>query len=207
VALLVSEIQAIKAELGISQLNIGAEPYVGITSYMEQIVLPNLSTGALTSSSTAVTATVPAVATPVALTLASPTGVSVMDRLIIDVDDAQEEATVQSLAGTVATVRLAKAHSGTYPVSVEGGESLVRRYLNRCRRVAVLIDRFGSRAGLRKVDEVEFFGGSAGDNRSGFRTLSDMQGHFRRELCSLLFGVDGVSSFNGGSGGARVGLY
>lgn len=201
-ALNTSELQRIKAECGFNQLNVGAEPYVSVTRYFEQIVLPNLNAGALASCATSVTAqTVP---TNTALTLDDASEINVFDRVIVDVDDAQEEATVQSVGGNTINVRLMLAHSGTYPVSVEGGESMVRLYLRRCREVAQLIEQFGPTAGIRKVDEIEFFGGGQGQ-KDGFRTLADMQQHFRRELCMLIFGVGDIRNFGGG--GQRIAAY
>ncbi len=205
-ALNTSELQRLKFELGFNQLNVGAEPYISVTRYFEQIVLPNLNAGALTSSTTAVTAQpVTAGPAPVTLTLASATGFSLLDRAIVDVDDAQEEATVQSVVGSTIVVRLVKAHGtdGAYPVSVEGGESMVRYYLARCRKITQRIDAFGARAGVKKADEVEFFGDRV--QSSGFRTLGEMQAYFRSELCKLVFGVGDIGSFGGA--GARIGVY
>lgn len=204
------ELQRIKSELGFNQLNVGAEPYVGITRYFEQIVLSNLSVGALTSSST-VTTEIPVGSNPVAapLTLGSVVGFSVFDRVIVDVDFAQEEATVQAVTGSAIVVQLSKAHgaAGPYPVTVEAGESIVREYLRRCRYAAAQIEQFGPLAGIKKADEVEFFGGAHGraSEKSGFMTLLDMQRAFRTELCMLLFGVGNIQQF--GSVGSRIGVY
>lgn len=202
-----SEIQRIKAELGFSQLTVGAEPYIGISRFFEQVAIPNLETGGLTTSATAVAAA--ASPTPVSLTLTSTLSLNVYDRVIVDVDTAQEEATVQSVVGLVLVVSLFKAHgvAGAYPVAVEGGESMVRLYLERCRRIAEQIARWGPRAGVKKADEVEFFGGAGrgGKEPSGFKTLEEMQRYFRSELCTLLFGVGDISSF--GNSGGRVAMY
>lgn len=205
-ALPTSQLQRLKHELGFSQLNVGAEPYVSVTRYFEQIVVPNLNAGALTSSATAVTAQpIGSGAAPVTLTLASGAGFNLLDRVIVDVDDAEEEATVQSVAGTTIALRLIKAHGtdGSYPVTVEGGESMVRQQLARCRKIAARIDAFGARAGIKKADEVEFFGDRT--MASGFRTLGEMQQYFRSELCKLVFGVGDIGSFGGA--GARIGVY
>ena len=204
------DLQRIKAELGFNQLTVGAEPYVSITRYFEQIVVPFLNAGTLTTSATVVPAVAPNTApVAVSLTLATVVGVNMLDRLIIDVDLAQEQATVQSITGSTVVVSLAKGHgsAGAYPVSVEGGEALVRLYLQRCRSIAQRIEAFGPRAGVKKADEVEFFGGAArsGKEPSGFKTLSDMQQYFRGELCMLLFGVGNIASFGGG--GARICVY
>lgn len=205
--LLTSELQRLKFELGFNQLNVGAEPYIGVTRYFEQIVLPNLNAGAITTSATQVLAG----AGPTTLTVVSAVGINMFDRIIVDVDDAQEQATVQSVSGNSVVARLFKAHGNSsalaYPVAVEGGESMVRAHLEKCRRVAALIEEFGVRAGIKKADEIEFFGG-AGRSRnepSGFRTLGDMQTYFRSELCKLVFGVGSIQQFGGG--GSRIGIY
>ena len=202
------ELQRIKHELSINQLTVGAEPYVGITRYFEQIVLPNLYSGAVTTSATVVAAS-PTVPTPVSLTVASAVGISMFDHVLVDVDVAQELATVQAVAGSLVTVQLAKAHGGggPYPIEVESGQSLIRTYLNYLRKIADRIHRFGARAGVKKADEVEFFGGAHGRaaEANGFQTLGQMQQHFRRELCMLLFGVGSIQEFGGG--GARIAQY
>jgi hypothetical protein len=206
VGLLQSELDRIKAELWFNLLQVGAEPYVSITRYFEQIVLPNLSAGALTSSPTQVTAVAPgSPAAPVTLTLASAVGFSTLSRVIIDVDDLQEAATVQAVSGATITLPLRLGHTGTYPVNVEGGESLVREYLVRCRRVADLIGKYGSRAGVKSIDkgDVEFYGGA--HEKNGLRTLADLQTQVRSELCSLLFGVGNIQQF--GRSGSRVSMY
>lgn len=203
-ALLDSELARIKAELGFNLLLVGAEPYVGVTRYFEQIVVPNLSAGAITTSSTTV-AVPPAGSppTPVTLTLASATGFAMLNTVIVDVDDAQETATVQNVSGLTITVILRQAHSGQYPVAVEGGESVVREYLRRLRKVALQIGQWGSRAGIKKAGKVEFFGGA--HEHSGAKTLGDLQAMLRSELCSLLFGVGNIRQF--GRGGASLSVY
>lgn len=209
-ALNTSELQRLKYELGFNQLDVGAEPYIGVTRYFEQIVLPNLSAGLVTTSTT-VTVAAPAGTNPVAASIAlgSVVGVNVFDRVVVDVDFAQEEATVQSISGSSIVVQLGKAHgsAGAYPVTVEAGESIVREYIRRCRNVATQIEQFGQLAGIKRADKVEFFGGAHGraSEKSGFGTLIEMQKSFRSELCMLLFGVGNIQQF--GSVGSRIGVY
>lgn len=210
-----ADLQRIKFELGFNMLTVGAEPYLGITRYFEQIVQSFINSGVLTSSSTVVAAS-PTVPAAVSLTLTSPTGgaqppgaLAVLDHVIVDVDAAQEFATVMSITSNSITVQLSKAHGagGAYPIEQEGGEALVRIHLNYLRKIADRIQRFGARAGIKKTDEVEFFGGSRGRSSedSGFKTLGQMQTHFRRELCMLLFGVGNIAQFGGGGG--SIGIY
>lgn len=195
-ALTTSEIRRIKYELGYNVLDVGAEPYIGISALFERVIQPYLTAGAVTTSSTAVVAVSSPV--PVTLTLASGSGFSLFDRVVIDVDGRQEFATVQTIAGTSLTVQLSKAHSGTYPVTVEGGESVVRELLRECIRLGGsggLISNSASKAGLKKVDEVEFFG----DTISTSVTSQQRRelAHWRDELASAL-GVPNLRATNSG---------
>lgn len=183
-ALLDSEIARCKYELGYNLLTISAEPYIGVARVFELVIQPNLLAGATTTSATAVTAVAAgALASPVTLTLGSVTGFSVGDRVVVDVDDRQETATVQSIAGSTITLLLSKTHSGTYPVTVERGETVVREILARLRGIA---DKLGTTAtqqiGIKQVDEIEFFGGMHGVRYE----LTRLQTYWRNELASAL---------------------
>lgn len=183
-ALLDSEIARCKYELGYNLLTISAEPYIGVARVFELVIQPNLLAGATTTSATAVTAVAAgALASPVTLTLGSVTGFSVGDRVVVDVDDRQETATVQSIAGSTITLLLSKTHSGTYPVTVERGETVVREILARLRGIA---DKLGTTAtqqiGIKQVDEIEFFGGMQGVRYE----LTRLQTYWRNELASAL---------------------
>ena len=187
-ALLDSEIWKIKAELGYNVLTVGAEPYIGFAAIFDQIIKPYTSAGAKTTSNTAVTAeTEPS---PVTLALALSDGFTAGDRVAIDVDSRQEIATVQSLSGSNITVLLMKDHSGTYPVTVEAGDSIVRETL---RHIANVKGEMGSTFGegsLRKVDEVEFFQ-TGGSNMFG--QLGTQLTFWREELAAQL-GVESMWS-------------
>lgn len=195
-ALLDSEIARCKYELGYNLLTIAAEPYIGVARVFELVIQPNLLAGAKTTSATAVTAVAAgALASPATLTLADATGFSAGDRVIIDVDSRQEAATVQSVSGATITVLLSKTHSGTYPVTVERGESVVREILARLRDIA---DKLGTtilqQTGIKKVDEIEFFGGMQGVRRE----MQRMQDYWRNELAAAL-GVRNLRAYNSGS--------
>jgi hypothetical protein len=200
-----ADVQRIKQELGFNQLTLGAEPYIGVTRFFEQVAIPSLNAGALTTSSTAVTAA--SAPTPVALTVASAVGLAMFDQVYIDVDAAMERATIQAVSGSTITVLLSKAHTGTYPVSQEGGTALVRWYLSRLRMISDKIVSSVSRAGVKKVDEIELFGGTSKGARemNTFQSLEQIQAYFRGELCKLLFGVGDIGQF--GNAGARIGVY
>jgi hypothetical protein len=181
--------------LGYNVLTVSAEPYIGVARVFELVIQPNLLAGAITTSSTAVTAVAAgALANPVTLTLASVTGFSVGDRVTVDVDDRQESAMIQAIAGSTITLLLTKTHSGTYTLTVERGESIVREILARLRSIA---DKLGTaalqQAGIAKVDEIEFFSGMQGVRYE----MQKLQTYWRNELASAL-GVVNLRSSVGG---------
>ncbi len=155
-----AELAELKYALGYNLLEIGAVPYIGISALFERVIQPYLQEGDDTTSSTAVSAaTTP---TPVTLTLADATGFAAHDRVVIDVDTRQEEVTIQSVSGSTITVQLTKAHSGTYPVTVQGGLTIIRRLLKNFREIQDKIVAASGSAGLKKVDEIEWYGAMGG---------------------------------------------
>lgn len=153
-ALLDSEIARIKVELGFNLLGV-AQPYFDVAAVFEGVIQPYLGAGAATTSTTTIAAATSV--TPVAVTLVSATGFHAGDRVVVDVDGRQEWATVQSLSGAIITIPLQYAHSGTYPVTVEGGDAIVREILVKIRNVKTRMgETFGAGA-LKKADEVEWY--------------------------------------------------
>ena len=203
-ALLASEIQALRTELGYNALSVGAEPYISYVAIFDNVVAAYLNAGATTTSTTAVTAATSA--TPVALTLASATGFAAFCRVVVDVDDRQEVATVQSVAGsTTISLLLSGAHSGTYPVSVEGGESLVRDVLRKIHDLTKpggALTKAASSAGVAKVDEIEFFTPGAG-TKSRIAELQSLRMYYRDEL-SAITGVPNLWRARSGRGSVEL---
>jgi hypothetical protein len=198
-ALLDSEVRRIRVELGYNALSYEASPYIGVASLFEQVIQQYLLAGATTTSTTAVDAA--ASPTLVTLTLASVTGIHVMDRVVVDVDDWQETATVRSIAGSTIDVLLSGAHSGSYPVTVEGGESLVREKLRAILATHAAMGADRGTGALKKVDEIEFF--AAGNtNATSFEVLHNRLEFYRDELARVL-GVSRLS--RGGSSAGRGG--
>lgn len=202
-ALLASEVQRIRYELGYNVLNVGAEPYVSIVAIFNQIIQTHLNAGASTTSATVVTvATAP---TPITLALASATGFAAGDRVVIDVDERQEIATVQSLAAPAITLLLTGAHTGVYPVCVEGGETIVREILAKLRTIDTSQgDTAIVAAGIKRADEIEFFGGKDGRDVAG--SAASQREYWRRELADAL-GVQYLRAIRRGSGSSGVELY
>jgi len=131
-------------------------------------------TDQISSTTTTCSTIVPAIIQPpaqVILTLASATGFHVNDTVIIDDDIRQESARVTAVSGNTITVYLAKGHAGTYQVTVEGGESIVRSILQilqtlqplggNVRQLGGYLGQAADGAGIKKVDEIEFFGANA----------------------------------------------
>jgi hypothetical protein len=180
----------LRAALGYNVLGVNAEPYIEYHGVFDVVVARYLNAGATTTSSTTVVAA--STPTPVALTLALITGFAAFARVIIDVDTRQEEATVQSVIGSTITVLLTKAHTGTYPVTAEGGETMVRRYLRRIRAIqdqlgdGTVIGAAGA-GGLKRVDEIEFWNSSTyGYGSTAIGSLARELTRLRDELAALL---------------------
>lgn len=201
-SLLPSELLRLKSELGFNVLTVGAEPYIGWTAIFDQVIAPNLTAGAVTTSSSSVTgdASCP---TPSTIVLASATGFAVPARIVVDVDARQETVTLESLSGVNATALFTKSHSGTYPVTVEGGESIVREYLQTIRAVkAEMASTFGDGM-IKKADEVEFY--NANGTLTLFGSLGSQLAYWRDELASVL-GIESLWRQRRG-GAARMSVY
>lgn len=170
-----------KAELGYHLIGVDGEPYISWTSVFSQIIQPYLDSGTSTTSSTSVSAATSP--TPVNLTLASATGFASGARVVIDVDERQEMATIQHLNGSVITVQLRNAHSGTYPVSIEGsGEAIVREILRKIRDVKAEMATARGEGAVKAVDEIEFFD----SGMSLFGALGNQLAFWREELAAAL---------------------
>ena len=159
-ALTTSMLARIRAELGYNTLSAGAEPYISYVAVFDVIVRTYMQGGASTTSST----TVAAATTPTAasLVLADATGFTAGDRCIVDVDSLQEAATIRGVTGSTISVILSLAHAGTYPVTVEGGESLVAAIL---KKIDALKDQFSQvvqTAGLKRAEDIEWYQAGSG---------------------------------------------
>ncbi len=184
-ALTTAEIWRIRAELGYNVLTVGAEPFISTTALFETIIKTYISTGAATTSATAVVAAVPPV--PVTIVLASAIGFATGDRIWVDVEDRMESSVIQSLSGANATVELRNAHSGTYPVAQDGGEAMVREILAKIKGVKEeLVATYGS-GSLKRVDEVEFYGTN---NKTQFGIVGEKLMFWRDELASILGAIN-----------------
>lgn len=178
---LLSEARRVRFELGYNVMSSGVEPFINTFETLDTILQTYLTAGAITTSATAVSAA--AVATPSTLTLTSSTGFADGEMVWIDVDARQESATVQSLSGSGMTVLLTKEHSGAYPVTVDGGETIIRDILTKLRNLA---EELGGSAvvaaGIEQADEIRFsVGGQARDSK-----LRELQMFWRDQLAGAL---------------------
>jgi hypothetical protein len=214
VALTDAEVQRIKFELGYNLISISAEPYVSHLAYFNQILKPYLESGAATTSSTPVTAA--SSPTPQSLVLSSATGFAAGNVVVVDVDSRQEKATIQNISGSSITVLLSLAHSGTFPVVVEGGESIIREVLRQLTLLttgmngqAGTMSSMRSRIGIKRIEgEIEYFGGGSTLASQGIDPLTQidqLRNFWRDELASAL----GVPRMNAGSasGGNTISVY
>jgi len=201
-----SEIQRIRSELGYNVLSIGAEPYIQYTAIFEQVIQQYINTEAATTSSTTVTAsTAPAVVT---LTVGSTTGFTAGDTVIVDVDSLRERATIRHVASaTTFTVLLKNAHSGTYPVQLESGETIARDIIEKLDGVAAQIQSAATTAGIKKVDEIEFFGKAGYGSESQLDSLTKMRDYWRNQLSAALGVVSMWNVMKAQRGGAYLELY
>src|SRR5574338_189131 len=201
-ALTDAEIQRIRYELGYPNLDTAAEPYIGIAAVFTQVIQPYTLGGVSTTSATPVTAA--STPTPQSLVLSDATGFSAGAVVIVDVDGRQERATVQSISGASITVQLSLAHTGTYPVALEGGESIIRDILAELRRVSDAIGNLRDRVGLKRADEIEFFGGGQTLASQGIDPMThtlNLREYWRDELARCL-GIPRLNAKNSSGGSA-----
>lgn len=184
--LTVAELMRIRAELFDNLLNIGAVPMIDIQVVYTTVIQPNLSSSNVppTTSSTTVSAAGPAI-----LTLASVAGLEAgVSRIVIDVDESREVCTVRDIVGSTVSVICQRTHSGTYPVVEESGLTIVRgiiadlEALDQTQRTNI------NSAGVKKVDEIEFFSASEGGS------LLVQAENFRNVLRSRLAAALGVTA-------------
>lgn len=152
------ELARIKSEVFDNLLGLGAIPYFDVRT-LYPVIRDNVE-----SSDVAATTSSTSVASPGAttITLASATGYAAGQRVVLDVDDQRETVTIRSLSGAAASVICRKTHSGTYPVEVESALTLVRGYLSDLITLEQIERGSFETAGVKRVDEVEFFGASEG---------------------------------------------
>jgi len=174
------ELARIKSEVFDNLLGLGAIPYFDVRT-LYPVIRDNVesSSVAATTSSTSVS-TVGAVT----LTLASATGYAAGQRIVLDVDDARETVTIRSVSGATVSVVCRKTHSGTYPVEVESALTLVRGLLSDLITLEQIERGAFDTAGVKRVDEIEFFGMSEGGSK--LAQVNVTRDRLRAKLASAL---------------------
>lgn len=203
-----SELCELQYQLGFNLLGYGAYPYIQTVQIFRQIVNPYLLTGAITESSTPVTALVPQTPFPVTLTLVDATGFKAFDPVFVDTEDRQEFTTVSKVVGNTITVSLSKTHTGTYLVTVDSGEAKIREILKKIKDLTGFDGLFHQRisaAGIKQVDEIEFFpNGGYNGTKSSLQEIKDALMYYRDEL-SVITGVPNMWRYR--NRGTRMELY
>lgn len=205
-----AEIVRLRAELGYNAVQIG-NPYLTAYALFETVIQTYVEAGGETTSSTAVTGTGSPV--PATLTLAAiPTDTSgdalvSGDQVIIDVDARLERATIQSLTGLDIVVSLSLTHSGTYRVMCDGGVAMVREKLSNIRKLSDQIQTMSSAAGVKKADEVEFFGSADLNHTIGPAGALWQQREWERKELADFIGVVYLRAMRRGNAASGLVVY
>lgn len=179
-ALRAEEILRIKWELGVNVTNLGAEPYITYLAIFEQAIQPFIVDPTTTSATIVqqysggqqVQITVAAIPTLPAPSTTVP-AFTVGTRLVIDVGPNQEESDILVLTGTTLWLTLANAHgqNGAYPVTMTGGEHIIREILRRLEVIGHQLTSVAPMtAGISQADEVKFYA-STGHGGRGQHTI------------------------------------
>jgi hypothetical protein len=147
-----TEIQSLRFHLGFGQVGVGAFPYTndGFQEVFEQVIAPNLQSGASTTSATAVVAA--GIAT---IVLADATGFVAGAPAFVDVGEDCEEVVVRSVAGLNLSARFALVHPGGYQVALVSGESRLRYLMLQADKVwrTMQSGKVTKTAGLHSLDK------------------------------------------------------
>lgn len=197
------EMARIRAEIFDNVLSVGAIPWIDVRSIYDVIEANVVSSSVTpTTSTTAVTS-----AGPVVLTLASVTGLTSSTRVVLDVDAAREVVTVRAVVGSTVSVVATKTHGGTYPVEVESPLTIVRGILADLEAIDLQERIAIPQAGVKRVDEIEFFGSAEGGSAQA--SLTRHRNNLRARLASAcgLMGILRDLAARASSGASSVEIY
>ena len=195
------ELYRVRRELGYHLLTVNALPFIGYVQLFDSVINTSLATEVSTTASLSVAAVTTPV--PVSVTLASATGFTAGDRVVVDVDSRAETVTIQALAAPVATLQLQKAHSGTVPIVLEGPISIAKDILRKIEAVRTKMAETCGEGAIKKVDEIEFH---PQRERGMFAILGGQLMAWRDELASVL-GVPNGWAARGGGGSCALSVY
>lgn len=158
-ALTRNEVESLRFLLGYGNIGIDASPYTpdGWWSMFDAIVVPYLTSGPETSSTTAILGGQPNTVTPLSMD-----GIVVYEKLVVDVGPALEKVVVQSVTPTTFTGFFTQSHPDTgYPIAVQSGVTRARELLSEAERLVAAAVGAGitQSAGLKQLGrgEIEWF--------------------------------------------------
>lgn len=174
------EVLRIKFECGVSVTLIGAEPYIAYNAVFDKAIQPYIVDPTTTSTSTVTagqTQSISLAAIPVIAGSTNP-AFSVGSSVTVDVGPASEVVQIQVLSGTTIWATFANAHgaNGVYPVTMAGGEQVVRDILTRLDVIkAQLTNNAPLAAGVEQLDngEIKLFPSTPIGSRRGSRDMFD----------------------------------
>lgn len=208
------EIVRLKYELGMNVTGVGAEVYIGYVAIFDRAVQPYLidvgttSNTAVTASPTGASVPITVLVNPVSTTSTQALSFVPGSQVVVDVGPNQETTIVQSVAALALTVQLFNAHTGTYPVILQGAEQIIRDIFTRLDVIKSELTNVAPKtAGISKVDEAEFVPRKAGREKSfdKFGSLMWQRDEARRDLAGAL-GIPYLKDVRKASGG-RMELY
>jgi hypothetical protein len=177
VSLRAEEILRVKFALGVSVTLIGAEPYITFLAIFNVAIQPYIIDPTTTSSSVVagssqptaiVVASIPVIAGSV--TPAFTVGTTVT----IDVGPTAEQSQILTISGTTIWVTINNSHgsNGAYPVTMAGGEQVVRDILARIATIEGQLSNFAPQsAGVEQVDEIKLYPATTTGSRRGSRDM------------------------------------
>ncbi len=208
------EIIRLKYELGYNVTGVGADVYIQYSAVFDRAVQPYLIDASTTSATTipagAGVANITLASNPASITSTQSLQFVVGSNVVIDVGVAKETSVIQSVSGLTITLNLVNAHSGTYPVVLQGAEQVIRDCFDRLDQIkGEMLNVAPKTAGIAAITgEIEFFS-SGHQNRKGGRTkfedLMFQRTIARRDLAGAL-GIPYLLDLRS-AGGANFEVY
>jgi hypothetical protein len=151
------EIESLRYHLGYGCLSEDG-PYTadGFRAVFYQVIQPNLTTAAQTTTSSAASVGLSSVS------VVSLTGIAANTRLAVDVGDAAEVVVVRSVSASAFSAVFTAEHATSCPVAVMSGEARLRLLLHRADATwqSMQSSDVGDVAGLKRIEgDVEWFPG------------------------------------------------
>ncbi len=213
------EVLRMKWELGVSITLLGAEPYITYLAVFDRAIQPYIIDPS-TTSTTLVAASAIATGQQVAVTVTTipllagtfTAAFTVGTTVTVDVGPAAETSQILVVSGTTIWLTLVNAHgaSGAYPISMAGGEQVVRDILSRLDAIKSELTNIAPKAaGIEQIDEVRIYPatttGSRRGSRDKFESLIQQREQARDDLGEAV-GFPNLRTMRK-RGGSRVEVY